>query len=270
MAISRQKEARSRDYALLLFRLTLRVLYNAQYHGFAEIFSHSYQTKTWDFSLYGHIYDQRNYFIQVNNRLIRISNISATWLHDICITIVQCWINVEDVGPSLYKCNTSHRSRPLKSGTFLCMAISKTNSIIQVNNRFNVIGISNNSSIWSHAQPHLRQHHLKAAGIFRTLGSRSLLVTAMLKNVDYPGLNEHRNRRPILLRTQRIFQGMLGGSHALCLDMIDDSYPMKSCIIFVFLSFHFNSLFILTALKYFYINHKFEIIINVLNRWINL
>ena len=32
MAISRQKEARSKDYALLLFRMTARVLYSAQYH----------------------------------------------------------------------------------------------------------------------------------------------------------------------------------------------------------------------------------------------
>ena len=32
MAISRQKEARSRDYALLLFRMTSRVFYSAQYH----------------------------------------------------------------------------------------------------------------------------------------------------------------------------------------------------------------------------------------------
>ena len=32
MAISRQKEARSRDYALLLFRMTSRVLYSAQYY----------------------------------------------------------------------------------------------------------------------------------------------------------------------------------------------------------------------------------------------
>ena len=32
MAISRQKEARSRDYAPLLFRMTSRVLYSAQYH----------------------------------------------------------------------------------------------------------------------------------------------------------------------------------------------------------------------------------------------
>ena len=31
-AISRQKEARSRDYALLLFQMTSRVLYSAQYH----------------------------------------------------------------------------------------------------------------------------------------------------------------------------------------------------------------------------------------------
>ena len=32
MAISRQKDARSRDYALLLFRMTSKVLYSAQYH----------------------------------------------------------------------------------------------------------------------------------------------------------------------------------------------------------------------------------------------
>ena len=32
MAISRQKEARSRDYALLLFRMTSRVLSSTQYH----------------------------------------------------------------------------------------------------------------------------------------------------------------------------------------------------------------------------------------------
>ena len=32
MAISRQKEARSRDYALLLFQITSRVLYSARYH----------------------------------------------------------------------------------------------------------------------------------------------------------------------------------------------------------------------------------------------
>ena len=32
MVISRQKETRSRDYALLLFRMTLTVLYSAQYH----------------------------------------------------------------------------------------------------------------------------------------------------------------------------------------------------------------------------------------------
>ena len=32
MAISRQKEARSRNYALLSFRMTSRVLYSSQYH----------------------------------------------------------------------------------------------------------------------------------------------------------------------------------------------------------------------------------------------
>ena len=32
MAISRQKKARGRDYALILFRMTSWVLYSAQYH----------------------------------------------------------------------------------------------------------------------------------------------------------------------------------------------------------------------------------------------
>ena len=32
MAILRQKEARSRDYVLLLFQMTSRVLYSAQYY----------------------------------------------------------------------------------------------------------------------------------------------------------------------------------------------------------------------------------------------
>ena len=27
--------------------------------------------------------------------------------HNICITFVQCWNNVEDVGPTLYKCYTN-------------------------------------------------------------------------------------------------------------------------------------------------------------------
>ena len=38
MAISRQKEARSRDYALLLFRMTSRDLYSAQYHSTLHAF----------------------------------------------------------------------------------------------------------------------------------------------------------------------------------------------------------------------------------------
>ena len=33
MAILRQTEARSQDYALLLFRMNLRVIYSAQYHS---------------------------------------------------------------------------------------------------------------------------------------------------------------------------------------------------------------------------------------------
>ena len=55
MAISRQKEARSRDYALLLFRMTSRVLYSAQYHRqhytlqafeqFGALFMHNHDDK---------------------------------------------------------------------------------------------------------------------------------------------------------------------------------------------------------------------------------
>ena len=41
---------------------------------------------------------------------------AASWLElsgatqqtqDICVTFVQCWTNVEDVGPTLYKCYTN-------------------------------------------------------------------------------------------------------------------------------------------------------------------
>ena len=55
MAISWQKEARSRDYALLLFRMTSRVLYSAQYHmqhctfhafeQFGALYMHNYDDK---------------------------------------------------------------------------------------------------------------------------------------------------------------------------------------------------------------------------------
>ena len=58
MTISRQKEARSRDYALLLFRMTSRVLYSmysAQYHRqhrvlrafkqFGELYMHNHDDK---------------------------------------------------------------------------------------------------------------------------------------------------------------------------------------------------------------------------------
>ena len=55
MAISRQKEVRSRDYALLLFRMTSRVLFSAQYHGqhctlqafeqFEALYMHNYDEK---------------------------------------------------------------------------------------------------------------------------------------------------------------------------------------------------------------------------------
>ena len=29
------------------------------------------------------------------------------WTQNICITFIQCWTNVEDVGPTLYKCYTN-------------------------------------------------------------------------------------------------------------------------------------------------------------------
>ena len=55
MAISRQKEARSRDYALLLFRMTSRVLCSVQYHRqhctlqafeqFQTLYMHSHDDK---------------------------------------------------------------------------------------------------------------------------------------------------------------------------------------------------------------------------------
>ena len=55
MAISRQKEARSRDYALLLFQMTSRVLYSARYHRqhctfhsfeqFGELYMHNHDDK---------------------------------------------------------------------------------------------------------------------------------------------------------------------------------------------------------------------------------
>ena len=31
----------------------------------------------------------------------------AQQTRNICITFVQCWVNVEDVGPTLFKCNTN-------------------------------------------------------------------------------------------------------------------------------------------------------------------
>ena len=37
--------------------------------------------------------------------LVPIKN--TQWTQNICITFVQCWINVEDVGPTLYKCYTN-------------------------------------------------------------------------------------------------------------------------------------------------------------------
>ena len=55
MAISQQKEARGRDYALLLFRMTSRVLYSAQSHRhhctlqafehFGALYMHSHDDK---------------------------------------------------------------------------------------------------------------------------------------------------------------------------------------------------------------------------------
>ena len=53
MAISRQKEARSRDYALLLFQMTSKILYSAQYHigstvnfeQFGALYMHNHDDK---------------------------------------------------------------------------------------------------------------------------------------------------------------------------------------------------------------------------------
>ena len=55
MSILRQKEARSRDYALLLFCMTSRVLYSAQYHRqhctlqafeqFGALYMHNHEDK---------------------------------------------------------------------------------------------------------------------------------------------------------------------------------------------------------------------------------
>ena len=69
MAISRQKEGRSREYALLLFRMTSRVLYSAQYHRqdctlhafepFGALYMHSHNDK----------YPSRPGFKPVNPRL---------------------------------------------------------------------------------------------------------------------------------------------------------------------------------------------------------
>ena len=51
MAISRQKEARSRDYALFLFRMTSRVIYSARYctlqafEQFRALYMHNHDDK---------------------------------------------------------------------------------------------------------------------------------------------------------------------------------------------------------------------------------
>ena len=53
MAISRQQETRSRDYALLLFRIISRVLYSAPYHRqhctpfLSTVWSNKYQRLLW-------------------------------------------------------------------------------------------------------------------------------------------------------------------------------------------------------------------------------
>ena len=52
MTISRQKKAQSRDYALLLFGMTSRVLYSAQYHrqhctfhAFGALYMHNHDDR---------------------------------------------------------------------------------------------------------------------------------------------------------------------------------------------------------------------------------
>ena len=72
MAISRQEEALSRDYALLLFQMTSRVLYSAQYHRqhctlqafeqFVALYLHNHDTQLMHrFTLLGYI--TLHYFI---------------------------------------------------------------------------------------------------------------------------------------------------------------------------------------------------------------
>ena len=38
---------------------------------------------------------------------VRGGGLLSQWTQNICITFVQCWANVEDVGPPLYKCYTN-------------------------------------------------------------------------------------------------------------------------------------------------------------------
>ena len=47
-------------------------------------------------------------FTAVNKKYIILHAFVITqWTQNICITFVQCWSNVKDVGPTLYKCYTN-------------------------------------------------------------------------------------------------------------------------------------------------------------------
>ena len=110
MAISQQKEARSRDYALLLFPMTLRLFYSAQYHRqhctlqvfeqFGTLYMHNHDEKEpamlclWLFFVFF-----RLYFIVVDEETIRLAFCSyyAILLTWICLyhisgpTGIQTW-----------------------------------------------------------------------------------------------------------------------------------------------------------------------------------
>ena len=49
----------------------------------------------------------RTVYDQVFGEDLPPTSLPAQQTQNICITFVQCWTNVEDVGPTLYKCYTN-------------------------------------------------------------------------------------------------------------------------------------------------------------------
>ena len=45
-------------------------------------------------------------YIMIHHSILPVLGLSQ-WTQNICIPFVQCWTNVEDVGPTLYKCYTN-------------------------------------------------------------------------------------------------------------------------------------------------------------------